>query len=498
MSNSLLVILGNQLFPLEVIKKTNCTTIFMAEDHGLCTHYKYHKHKLIFFLTAMRKYRDELIKEGYTVHYIDGDHPEFKDSYETKLKKFLNQNPVFEKVKVFEVEDQFFELRLKSFAKTQGVRFSVLASPLFLVSRSDFKSYLAQVKKPFMKTFYERQRKAFRILVQDNGKPTGGAWSFDKDNRKKLPRSIETTSPLKIERDEVLNKVSQFVDRQFSDHPGDVDQFWFPTDRVSSEKWLVHFIENNLESFGAYQDAITRRSDFVFHSLIAPMMNVGLLLPSQVIAQVEKAYVAGKAPINSVEGFLRQVLGWREFVRGIHQNFGEQQWKSNFWNHQRKLKPCWYDGTTGIPVLDDVLSKVQRTSYAHHIERLMILSNLMLLCEIHPHQAYAWFMEMFTDSSDWVMGPNVFGMGLFSDGGIFATKPYICGSNYYLKMSDYKKGEWSETVDGLYWRFVNKNLDHFKSNPRTPFMAKNLLKMDKERKYRIFNKAEEFIENVTY
>ena len=171
-------------------------------------------------------------------------------------------------------------------------------------------------------------------------------------------------------------------------------------------------------------------------------------------------------PMNSLEGYVRQVIGWREFIRGIYHNFDEVQSKSNFWNHKRKLNENWYTGNTGIPPLDDAIKKANRFGYCHHIERLMIISNIMLLSQIHPQEVFKWFMEMFVDSSDWVMGPNVYGMAQFSDGGIFATKPYICGSNYLLKMSNYKKGDWCNEVDGLYWGFINNNRDFFAKNPR--------------------------------
>jgi deoxyribodipyrimidine photolyase-related protein len=184
-------------------------------------------------------------------------------------------------------------------------------------------------------------------------------------------------------------------------------------------------------------------------------------------------------------------------MRGIYQNFSEEQYEKNFWSHKRKLKKCWYDGTTGIEILDDAIKKADRLGYTHHIERLMILSNMMLLCEIEPKAVYDWFMEMHLDSSDWVMAPNVFGMGQFSDGGIFATKPYICGSNYYLKMSRYKKGDWCEIVDGLYWRFIDKHQYFYKKNPRMSVMVGTLDRMDPKRKKHIFKKADEFIEKVT-
>jgi len=198
-----------------------------------------------------------------------------------------------------------------------------------------------------------------------------------------------------------------------------------------------------------------------------------------------------------VEGFVRQVLGWREFIRGIYRNYSEEQDVANFWNHTRKLRDCWYTGTTGITPLDDVIRKVEDWGYAHHIERLMILGNMMLLCEVDPREVHRWFMEMFVDSADWVMGPNVYGMALMSDGGIFATKPYICGSNYWLKMSNYRKGQWSTIVDALYWNFIARNKSFFARNYRMSMMVKLLDKKTPAQMKLYQQTAEKFIEEVT-
>jgi deoxyribodipyrimidine photolyase-related protein len=198
-------------------------------------------------------------------------------------------------------------------------------------------------------------------------------------------------------------------------------------------------------------------------------------------------------PLQSLEGFVRQVIGWREFVRGIYRTYSDEQDRTNFWSHKRGLTKAWYDGTTGIPPLDDTIQSVQTLGWAHHIPRLMVLGNLMTLCEIRPNEAHRWFMEMFVDSSEWVMGPNVYGMGLFSDGGIFATKPYICGSNYLLKMSDYGKGPWCDIVDGLYWRFIEKHRTFFTQNPRLALMPRALDRLRADRRSRIFQAANEFL-----
>ena len=201
--------------------------------------------------------------------------------------------------------------------------------------------------------------------------------------------------------------------------------------------------------------------------------------------------------MNSLEGFVRQIIGWREFIRGMWITLPSSHWEKNFWNHDRQLTSHWYDGTTGIPPLDDAIGRANASGYNHHIERLMVVGNLMLLCRVEPTAAYQWFMEMYVDSADWVMAPNVYGMALFSEGGAFTTKPYICGSNYLRKMSDYPKGSWCDVVDGLYWSFFDEHCDFFEKNPRSKMLLATLERMDSSRRQRIFELADQFIERVT-
>ena len=291
-----------------------------------------------------------------------------------------------------------------------------------------------------MKTFYELQRKRMKILVQE-GRPVGGAWSFDAENRLALPKDLTTPELPKLKEDPIVQEVAEVVNTHFPDHPGMIEDFWLPVDRDSARVWLKSFLSERLIHFGPYEDAIPEHSQFVFHSVLTPFLNTGLLTPEEVIKETLRHAQKESIPLPSLEGFIRQVIGWREFIRGIYRNYSEEQEVKNFWNHQRKLSPCWYSGETGVPPLDETLRRVLQCGYAHHIERLMVVGSLMLLLEVHPHEAHKWFMEIFIDSSDWVMGPNVYGMALFSDGGIFATKPYICGSNYLRKMGGYAKGE---------------------------------------------------------
>ncbi len=492
MTNHLLLILGNQLFDPGVIvqfgKKNPITNIFMREDNELCTYYRFHKHKIIFFLSAMRTYKEELEKKSFQVHYEELNQDQLK--YEESLEKHVRKNKI-KKISFFEIEDKFFEKRIQILAERLGLETTVIPSPMFLTTRSEFKTYLSGTKKPFMKTFYETQRQRLNILVDKNLNPIGGQWSFDAENRLALPQKNNPPDVPLIKNSTITEEVIQLTEKNFGSHPGQGDQFWLPTDRKGAKKWLQKFLEDRFAYFGPYEDAIPEHSDFVYHSVLTPFLNVGLLTPAEVIEASLEYAEENKVNIASVEGFVRQIIGWREFIRGIYQNYSETQDKSNFFKHQRKLTSHWYEGTTGIAPLDRSIHKAIRFGYTHHIERLMVIGSLMLILEIHPHEAHRWFMEMFIDSSDWVMGPNVYGMALFSDGGIFATKPYFCGSNYYRKMGSYKASEsWCDGVDGLYWGFIEKHQDFFKKNHRMSMMVKTAEKMDKSKKKLIYSAAE--------
>jgi deoxyribodipyrimidine photolyase-related protein len=488
------LILGNQLFDPSFLKGEEEAEVFLREDMELCTHFKYHQLKIALFLNAMRSYADELKEAGFSVHY-EKLSPS-KIPYEEHFEKFLKGKKIT-RVVLFEIEDKFFEERIMAALKRAKVEVQVLASPMFVTSRDDFQAYLKKYKKPFMKLFYEQQRKKFKVLLTQTGKPVGGKWSFDTMNRKPLPAKVNPPAPKDPVSGPHANHVAALCKKHFSDHPGDASALWFATDREGAKDWLKEFLTKRFAEFGPYEDALTDRSDFVFHSAITPYLNIGLLTPKEVLATALAVAKRKEINIESVEGFVRQVLGWREFIRGIYQNFSEYQEKQNFFGHKRKLSKAWYEGKTGIPPLDETIAKVDRLGYAHHIERLMVLGNLMLLCEVHPEEAHRWFMEMFVDSSDWVMGPNVYGMALFSDGGVFATKPYICGSNYYRKMGGYKQGDWCDGVDGLYWGFIDKNREFFGTNPRLSMMVRILDKMAEEKKDRIFAAAEELKAKLT-
>jgi len=496
-TNDLLLILGNQLFPIEHIKKTKVKKVFMAEDFGLTTYHKHHKLKILMFLWAMRQYRDELVENGYTVYYYSIEDKNFKISYEDKLLAAIKKYKI-EKINYFEIEDHFFEDIFNKFIIKNKIQTKLIQSPMFLLSRTDFVEF-AQTQKNLirMASFYQKMRIKMSILIDENTRPIGGKWSYDEENRKKIPVNIAIPEKTSLINNNDINDLKNKINLIFKDHPGSLDCLWMPTNRQEALKWMDKFFKTKFHNFGIYEDAIIDNNNFLFHSALSPIVNMGLLTPDENNQKAVNFSKQESVPLNSLEGFIRQMIGWREFIRGIYHYKGREEKKSNFWQHNRRLTSDWYEGTTGIKPLDDVIKDCLKYGYTHHIPRLMIVCNIMNLCRIHPDEIYNWFMEMFVDSSDWVMVPNVYGMGTFADGGIFATKPYSCGSNYILKMSNYKRGDWCEIVDGLYWKFMSDNLSFFKNNHRLSIMVRSLEKMNETKKDRIFQKATEFIENKT-
>ena len=490
------VILGNQLFEPNLLKATGCERVFMAEDYGLCTYQKHHKLKIYLFLCAMREYRDELQRHGIRVSYFELEERTEETSYFELLMIFVKENNVDE-VNFFEIEDQFFEKTIVKESRRCGLKIKFHPSPMFMFSRDEFKS-LHDGKKTFrLANFYKTGRKKYKILIDDNSDPIGNQWSFDEENRKKIPNSVSIPKLSRPISSKYHKTITCLIEKLFPDHLGSLDNIWFPVKRQDVENQLDLFLAEKLVNFGVYEDAMRQGENFLFHSCISPFLNIGLITPKTIIERVIQVFDKNQAPINSVEGYIRQILGWREFIRGIYQLKGEEQEASNFWGHKRRLQNSWYDGSTGITPLDDCINSALKEGYSHHIPRLMVISNLMNLCEVDPNLIYKWFMEMFIDASDWVMVPNVYGMATFADGGMMSTKPYTCGSNYILKMSNYKRGHWCETVDGLYWRFVEKNSDFYKTNPRLSFQLRMLEKMSVNRKSSIFDAAERFLATHT-
>ena len=491
----LLLILGNQLFPIDEISRTNCKIIFMKEDLGLATDYFHHKLKIHMFFVAMREYRDELINNGYQVIYHSIDDDTFTMPFLDVLNQGIQNNNI-SKIHYFEIIDKTFGNKFDVFKQSLPVEFIEHTSPMFLFKKERFDDFFKK-KVLRMGSFYTSARVDLKILIDPDNKPIGGKWSFDEDNRKKLPKNIVIPPLPRLSMSKYSKDLITTIETVFKEHPGSAKTLWMPTNRKNALIWLDDFFDKRFENFGQYEDAIKNDNNFVFHSALSAILNLGILTPREVITKALIYAQKHKIPINSLEGFTRQIIGWREFIRGVYYSRSEEQEQANFFSHNRKLSSHWYDGTTGIEPLDDAIKDCTNYAFTHHIPRLMIIANIMNLARIHPKEIYKWFMEMFVDSAEWVMVPNIFGMGTFADGGIFATKPYACGSNYILKMSNYKKADWCDTVDGLYWKFMSDNKEFFKKNHRLSILTKALDKMPLERRKMLFLKSDKFISEKT-
>jgi deoxyribodipyrimidine photolyase-related protein len=486
-----LIVFGNQLFHPRHLPSRQTVRVLLVEDPAMCRRYAWHQQKLALVLGAMRDYRATLESAGYSVTYH-------------ALEEGLDRRRALERMIAlgvrrivhFEVESPDLSGALSAFAGRQNCALEVLRSPMFLGTRADFDAHLAHQGVPRMANFYRAQRERTGILMGAGGVPVGGRFSFDPENRERLPRGLVPPAPARVEPTPAAAAARRLVSAQFGDHPGSLEHAWVPTSHAQAEAWLDDFLVNRFHHFGAYEDALTERSPFVYHSALSPLLNIGLLTPDLVLDKVLEYGAREAVPLNSLEGFVRQILGWREFVRGVFHHYYEPMQSRNIWRAERKLTSAWYTGDTGIAPLDHVIHKTLTYGWAHHIERLMVAANLMNLSGIEPQEVYRWFMEMFVDAYDWVMVPNVFGMGLTSDGGIFTTKPYICGSNYLRKMGDYAPGPWCDVMDGLLWRFVANHEATLRANNRLAPMVANLARVTRKRP-EIFALAEDFIETHT-
>lgn len=466
------------------------TLFFMAEDLDMCSRYKYHKHKLILILSSMRSYRDMLLRK-YAVRYF-----EINDTrtYEEKLLYVLEEHGI-KQIVTFEVDDKLFASRIREFCERHGLSLQYVDNPGFLTNISDFKKYRAGKKKLLMNNFYIWQRKRLNILLDEDMAPIGGLWNFDRENRKKLPESIYIPEVKPAPWTIHTKEIAELIEQIFPNNPGNTHNFYLPTTREAALIWLTAFLAERLKYFGPYEDAIAKNEHFLFHSVLSPLLNIGLLTPNELI-YMAIAYSEKNAdvPVSSLEGFLRQIIGWREFMRGMYHT---SKLQINFLNNWGMLDERWYNGTLGIDPVDITIRKVMEVGYCHHIERLMILGNFMLLCGIHPDEVYRWFMELFVDAADWAMVPNVYGMSQFADGGSLTTKPYISSSAYILKMSDYKKGIWCDIWNGLYWRFVNRHRDILHRNFRMSMMVDAYDKMNQQRKDNLMQAAEGFLKTIS-
>jgi deoxyribodipyrimidine photolyase-related protein len=452
--------------------------VLMAEVMGEATYVRHHKQKIAFLFSAMRHFADSLREEGIRVDYVTIDDPANTQSFTGELERAIRRHGPSEIVVTEPGEWRVWEMML-DWRESLPVPVHIREDDRFICSRDEFARWAEGRKQYRMEFFYREMRRKTGLLMAGE-EPEGGQWNFDHDNRKALPADVHRPARRRFAPDAITREVLDLVARRFGAHFGDLEPFGWAVTRADALIALDHFIADCLDGFGDYQDAMKTGEDFLFHAVISPYLNCGLLTAREVCDRAEAAWRLEKAPLNAVEGFIRQVIGWREFVRLVYRTRGRQQRIRNYWGYTKPLPAAFYTATTGIAPVDHVIRSVLDTAYCHHIERLMILGNFLLLCDLHPDGVYRWFMELFIDAYDWVMVPNVYGMSQFADGGGMTTKPYLSGSSYVLKMSDHKKGDWCPVWDALYWRFIDRHADFFRSNPRMAVMVSMKDKLGKK------------------
>lgn len=445
-------------------------TVYLVEEFLFFRVQFFHKQRLVLLRAAMQKYAERLIKHHYQVVYIESkDLAKRGDLFERLAEKKVKR------LHMAEFADDWLLQDVKEAASEHGWSLSFYPSPGFLCSNEELNAFFEGKEHFSMAQFYAYERKCRHILM-DGARPIGGKFSFDTENRKKIPKNLSIPQTYIPPSNKGLKQIADEVEREFPQAVGDGFPFLYPTTHEEAKVALDRFLEDKLELFGDYQDAIDKEDSFLFHSVLSPLLNIGLLTPQQVVQAAINHAECSKTPLNCLEGFIRQIMCWREFVRASYLLKGRQQRSSNFFEHKEKIPKKFWEGETGIYPIDCTIQKVLKTGYCNHIERLMVLGNFFLLTETSPEDVYRWFMGFFVDAYDWVMVSNVFGMSQFADGGGIVTKPYISSSNYLLKMSNYPKGEWTEIWDGLFWRFIKKHHAFFSSNIRMQNLVKLLEK----------------------
>lgn len=466
-------------------------TLFFGDPHAAPG--KFHKQKIVLHRASMKAFQKRLEGDGYEVTYIDYERTRTTEVILSKLVK----SHQFDEVVLTKPADFLLEKRLRRFTVSNEVKLTITETPMFLTPPDWAEEQFSKRKKPYMAAFYEAQRKRMGILVDDKGNPTGGKWSYDDANRKSMPkRGLDTPAELASPQCEVVVEALSYVEENFSNYPGSTNSFAYAVTHESAEKWFEDFLKDRFVNFGPYEDALSSSERTLFHSLLTPALNIGLLTPEQIVSRALRFADEHDVPLNSLEGFIRQIIGWREFMYLMYCRHGVEMRNGNHFDHHRSIPESFWTGRTGVDPIDLVIRRVHEHGYAHHIERLMVTGNFMLLCQFEPDEVYSWFSELFIDAYDWVMVPNVYGMSQFADGGIFTTKPYISGSNYLRKMSDYETGPWCPIWDGLFWNFIDQHLEFFKSQHRLGMMVANFNRMDNEKRTGHLETAAEFLDQL--
>ena len=473
----LLPILGDQLsHDLATLSDADraASVILMVEVADETTYVWHHKKKIALILSAMRHFAAELRGCGWTVDYVELDAPGNTGSFTGEIVRAAARHAAT-RIRTVEAGEWRVVAMQEGWAAATGTPSDIVADDRFICAKADFLDWAAARKRLVMEDFYREMRKRTGILMSF-GKPVGNKWNFDHDNRKTPPRGLNTPGIATFVPDSVTRDVLALVAARFDAHFGDLEPFGFAVTRADALLALDHFVAHALPRFGDYQDAMVAGQDHLWHAALSPYLNCGLLTPREVIDAAVAAFDAGAAPLNAVEGFVRQILGWREYVRGIYWLEGPDYTRSNALGATRDLPDFYWTGATDMRCMAEAIGATRREAYAHHIQRLMVLGNFAMLAGIDPHQVHVWYLIVYADAYEWVESPNVIGMSQFADGGRLGSKPYAGGGAYIDRMSDYcgrcrydvraKTGPDACPFNALYWDFLARHRELLQSNQR--------------------------------
>lgn len=479
--------------------------VLMVEVAEEATYVRHHKQKIAFLFSAMRHFADELREEGVRVDYVRLDDPGNSGSFGGEVARALGRHAV-DRVVVTEPGEWRVLEAMRDWREELGVPVEIREDNRFLCSRGEFAAWAEGRKQLRMEFFYREMRRKTGFLME-GGEPVGGQWNFDADNRKSLPAGIAVPPRRRFEPDATTRAVIDLVEQRFGNHFGDLDGFGWAVTRTGALEALAFFLEAALPRFGDYQDAMKTGEPFLFHAVISPYLNAGLLTAEEVCVAAEREWREGRAPLNAVEGFVRQVIGWREYVRGIYWLEMPRYAQTNALDARRPLPDFYWTGETDMNCLAQCVGDTRAHAYAHHIQRLMVLGNFALIASIRPAEVEEWFLVVYADAYEWVELPNVHGMILFADGGLLASKPYAASGAYIDRMSDYcrgcrydpkvKEGPKACPFNYLYWHFLIENESRLARNPRMAMPYRTLAKMAPERRAAIEADATAFLGALT-
>lgn len=508
--NNLVVVFGDQLWigspALQYAASAN-DRVVMIEAREEATYIPQHKIRLVLFFSAMRHFRDELQDRGYLVSYSALDDPDNRGSIGTELERLVKQHQP-EQLVCLEPGDHRVRTELEAVCTATGIRLKMISDTHFLSSVDDFREHQKDRKSLIMEYFYRDMRRRTEILME-GGKPVGGKWNFDDDNRKSFGKSgpPDIKAPRRFRTDTITDEVIALVEGAFPDAPGKLDAFDYPVTHDQAKDALRDFIDHRLSKFGRYQDAMAIGHPYLFHSRISSALNLHLLDPRDAIKAAIDAYDNGDAELNSVEGFVRQILGWREFVRGIYWTRMPEYAEHNALDATLDVPAFMWSAETDMTCVRESVGQLVDHAYAHHIQRLMVLGLFNMLLGVKPYDVHRWHISMYADAIDWVSLPNVLGMSQHGDGGLVGTKPYAASGNYINKMSDYcancrfkpgkAVGDDACPFTTLYWDFLSRNRNRLKSNRRMNFQFKNLDRKDDAERRAIRKHADELKKQFT-